>query len=352
MVNAMQTSNLKTISCFLGALLSLTLFALPQPQGFEFDAGAKFTVAGYTGSEPLSDFPVLVRIAENSPSGFSYDDLKSKSTGADLAFIDMSGNGLPFEIDTWNPSGESLIWVKLPSMQNGTEFVMCWGSTTSGKTICADNPFAGYYGVWHMNTSSPVDASGSGNAGTAVGGATVAAGQIGSALSLPTTSDYVTCGQHQSNADLKDGFTVEAWVNSAGYGGNRCVFGKRDFISLRLNGNNQIQVTTPGKTDHNMSVSTLPNAGTWWHLALTFQKSTANGCKVYVNGSSAAQKDADVQTAISEIAAKLGESGRILVRESGTEPVVRVMVEAETEECCRKLAEQVVEVIREQGHAV
>ena len=42
----------------------------------------------------------------------------------------------------------------------------------------------------------------------------------------------------------------------------------------------------------------------------------------------------------------LGDTGRILVRESGTEPLLRVMVEAETEECCRKYVDQVVGVVK------
>ena len=288
-----ESSPMKRVFLLLSLLVPSAFAALPQPAGFEFSAGAKFTVAGYAGSAPLSGFPVLVRISDGSPSGFFYDDLQSKSTGADIAFVDMSGNGLPFEIDTWNPSGESLIWVKLPTMQNGTAFVMCWGSETSGKTVCGTNPFAAYKGVWHMNASSPPDASGSGNAGTAAGGATVATGRIGSALSLPTTSDYVTCGQHQSNAELKDGFTVEAWVNAASYSGNRCIFGKTDFVSIRTGSQTSFQVTTPGKKDHNMTVPALPATGSWWHMAVTFQKSTSNGCKVYVNGSLAAQMNAD-----------------------------------------------------------
>ena len=65
-----------------------------------------------------------------------------------------------------------------------------------------------------------------------------------------------------------------------------------------------------------------------------------------------AQDDPDVQAAVSEVAAKLGDSGRILVRESGTEPVVRVMVEAETEEKCQQYVDFVVETIRKKGHTV
>ena len=59
-----------------------------------------------------------------------------------------------------------------------------------------------------------------------------------------------------------------------------------------------------------------------------------------------------MQAAVAEIAAKLGESGRILVRESGTEPVIRVMVEAPSQEICREYVEFVVDAIKRKGHAV
>ena len=73
---------------------------------------------------------------------------------------------------------------------------------------------------------------------------------------------------------------------------------------------------------------------------------------IRVADKAAAQKDADVQAAVAEIAAKLGESGRILVRESGTEPVIRVMVEAESESICNDYVNFVLETIRRKGHAV
>lgn len=63
----------------------------------------------------------------------------------------------------------------------------------------------------------------------------------------------------------------------------------------------------------------------------------------------AAQDDAEVRAAIKEVEDTLGDKGRILVRESGTEPVVRVMVEAETIEVCQGMVNKVVEVMKRKG---
>ena len=65
-----------------------------------------------------------------------------------------------------------------------------------------------------------------------------------------------------------------------------------------------------------------------------------------------AQEDPDVQAAVAEVEKELGDEGRILVRESGTEPLVRVMVEAKSHEICRDKVDKVVKVLRQKGHVV
>ena len=71
---------------------------------------------------------------------------------------------------------------------------------------------------------------------------------------------------------------------------------------------------------------------------------------IRVTDKKAAQQDGDVQAAVKAVEQELGESGRILVRESGTEPLVRVMVEASDEDICRRYVDSVINVIRSKGY--
>lgn len=90
---------MKRIHAFLLALCALALpvrAAVIDPGAFDYHA--PFTVTGYTGSEPLENFPVLVRLSAGSPVGFAYADCAAG--GADLTFTDDGGNVIPREIDT------------------------------------------------------------------------------------------------------------------------------------------------------------------------------------------------------------------------------------------------------------
>ena len=127
-----------------------------------FSARAEFTCELSFPSAPqtaLENFPVLVRLAENAPAGFSYADCPTASC---IWFTDSGNNVLPFEADTWNTSGESLIWVSVPSLSNVSAITMHW-SQNGGEDSPASSEVwtrAGYNAVWHFNGSAAESVNG------------------------------------------------------------------------------------------------------------------------------------------------------------------------------------------------
>ena len=73
---------------------------------------------------------------------------------------------------------------------------------------------------------------------------------------------------------------------------------------------------------------------------------------VKVRSKQEAREDQDVQAIVDQVTNELGDEGRILLRESGTEPVIRVMVEASSDEICSKYVNQVIDVIKSKGHVI
>lgn len=73
---------------------------------------------------------------------------------------------------------------------------------------------------------------------------------------------------------------------------------------------------------------------------------------IRVKDKTLAQNDPAVLAAVENAAKSLGDRGRVLVRESGTEPVIRVMAEAPTQEECENYVNQIISVIQSSGHSV
>ena len=144
--------SLGAVFSVLGALSASAAYTDAQLADV-FAKKVDFTVDGYAGTEALANFPVLVKLSSSAVSGFSYSDCAQNS----IRFFDASGNLLPHEIDYWNPSGESFIWVSVPTLSgSSTKIMMCYGGSGSSFSSSSDNVWAlaDYKSVWHMNINA------------------------------------------------------------------------------------------------------------------------------------------------------------------------------------------------------
>ena len=108
--------------------------------------------ASFLGNGVVTEFPALVRLSTAIP-GFSYRDFCSND-GSDMMFLDGSGTQLAYQVDTWNPDGESLVWVMLPRLTDGAEVRCYYGTGLDPNGGLAASNWPGYAGVWHMNATS------------------------------------------------------------------------------------------------------------------------------------------------------------------------------------------------------
>ncbi len=249
------------------------------------------TVSGYSGAETLENFPVLVRLAERNAeagtgiSGFDY--AQCAADGRDVSFTLEDGTVLAREIDTWNPDGESLVWVRVPALSNGLKIICTYGdaSVTAQPASQTDGSVwtpSGYVGVWHMNNVNPTDSCGNYHGtGTSV---TEAAGALGTALDFSGNNGQAVALPVIDRASLLSGCTIESW-QTVRNGGLKAVFNVKDFLSVRQNGGS-IEITTPGVKDYGAVAIGAP-FNEWYHLTVSFVQNTANnGVVIYKNGES------------------------------------------------------------------
>ena len=258
----------------------------------------------------LQDFPVLVRLSEGSPSGFSYADCL-RANGGDLRFADANGNLLASEVDTWNESGESLVWVKVPSLAANTRIAAYYGWGDAPAVDGSKVWDGDYVGVWHLGESALPLAESTGVSTPfsaqqhLADGAFGAAGAAGGAVDFTATNNIRPYLQAASDADLGGlgSFTVECWTKRApGASGNRYVLSRNNgngtySFEVFQTGSSNIGVCSAttngvatigadkggfyvveGKTD-----GTVLGYGDWYHQA--YVRDISAGCGYgYVNG--------------------------------------------------------------------
>jgi len=203
------------------AALATPLFAEQIVPG-DYEKTFNIAFPSYRGTTTLTDFPVLVRLSP-AMNNFKYSACKVEN-GGDLRFADSDGNLLASEVDTWNVNGESLVWVKVPSLNQKTIIKAYYGNANPPAVTASDVWANGYVGVWHLNESAlPMkDSSGVSTDFTSAGNAANAAdlglssdGVVGKSVNF-RGDEGKKCALRAPDDDNLDGFTAftfEFWSN-------------------------------------------------------------------------------------------------------------------------------------------
>ena len=246
-----------------------------------FTKKCEMTIPGYAGSTTLANFPVLVRLAANSPTGFDYNDCAAD--GSDIRFADANGDLIPHEIDTWKTSGESLIWVSVPSVSGtATAFTMYYGAADPSALPAVDPhavwTAAGHRAVWHFAADETESAQGltATKTGTpsyandgAVGKCWYSAGSAWlkyandaswSALGEGSTVTISVWAKHEGSYSYNRILsTMSDWTRTAGY--ELTVQNQKNQITVGSSNRSQYQkVVSPGPSDEMVYLTAVYNA--------------------------------------------------------------------------------------------
>ena len=265
----------------------------------DWDYKASLTFSGYSGTETLTNFPVLVNLA--SFSGFAYSQV-SDAAGGDLRFADANGAELNFEIESWNPSGDTFVWVQVPTLTNNAAITAYWGNAAATLPAYATDGSTwsnGYVAVYHFPETSGTcgDSSPQANTLTAKGNTALgSAGKVGLSPRLPDgNNDWLEAADHNSLEGMGQ-LTLEAWIYDEQNDANA-----RAIISKRTGSGSQISFYLFKFTNRNISfylgnsggtaglggefTGTTTGANQWYHVAATYDKDLAtNRMKVFLDG--------------------------------------------------------------------
>lgn len=250
----------------------------------DYAHSCEVTVTGYTGDETLRHFPVLMRLNEGD-HGFSYADF-ALADGGDLRFATLDGHVLDHEIDTWNPDGESLVWVKVPVLDNGCKFLMCYGNANAFAALDSD-VWNAYAGVWHLTDT--VDSTANGHTQGARGSITVAdQSLLGKGRTLGGSGSVMIPSPMSSLSSVSN-FTVSVWMKPSSTSATaRLVSTKKsasgtgvDFIYSSGTGGLWLRGDGNSKTLKCDNLSGVYTVGEWSWLTIVCDGTTG---RIYNNG--------------------------------------------------------------------
>ena len=249
----------------------------------------KILINNASSTEDLTDFPVPVMLYGNR-----IDYTKTQDSGEDIRFVDSSGDPLDFEIETWDETATSTLWVRIPTLKaaRSDEYIWMYYGNSDVKRSTQDPEGvwdSSYKGVWHLNqdpgsvgSGGMTDSTRNDNDGTDNGSMDsndTVAGLFGKAVDLDGTNDYIDT----SIADMDGPFMVSAWVKTDSASTRQLIVENYDattkdfFFELEAAGT--IRVLADGLGD--VQVGSY-SADVWTHVVATIDGTT--GSSLYQDG--------------------------------------------------------------------
>jgi autotransporter-associated beta strand protein len=253
----------------------------------------KITFTNFSGRTTLNNFPLLVKLTAANTK--NYGGFLDPTNGYDLRFYDNAGLGgtaLNYEFESFDSSGESLIWVEVSALTHNGAIWASWGDDATQQASTTDGSTwnSGYKAVWHMGESDAMveDATANDHDATAVSGlpSSTPAGRIGSANDfVDGESDYITIEDHD-DFDIVGNFTISAWIYNHNNGDWEAIAGNHSpgWIFTLENSNDLRYYSNDSNWKNSGSI--IP-ANQWTHVAITYEDgvpSSATDGQFYVNG--------------------------------------------------------------------
>ncbi|MEC7628228.1 MAG: LamG-like jellyroll fold domain-containing protein, partial [Verrucomicrobiota bacterium] len=255
----------------------------------------------------LKDFPILVRLSSAEHPSFDLSTFSDPATGGDLRFQDERNRELAYEIDEWNASGESLIWVHTLEFSTQSVLRAYWGndgnSTSPNYTLWND-----YQGVWHL--SDAIDSSSNGYDLSEFGSPGILSGSsLGSGAQLDGSSYYYTSGYQ--GIDGNNSRSVSLWIKTSESDSYHLGWGDAGNLwNLGWNAQGPFAETenASGRRQGQGSLSD----GQWHHLLISYPgEANLSATRVFLDGERidlASSIDGVVNTTTSIIPLKVGAS--------------------------------------------
>lgn len=258
-------------------------------------------------SNPLSNFPVLVKLHASASDAIQIDYSKLQNAGEDLRFVDSNGAILSHQIEKWDKSGYSYVWVNIPQVDAATDSDFFWMYYGNSSVVDAQAPSsvwnANELAILHMNGNA-LDSSANGQHGV-VSASFVNDGIVAKAAFFDGSNDDINLGSDASIDDIfATGGTISTWIKPASWGqtGFGRIADKSDQTFLTSGNGWALQVQGVGglgsvRFEHAFDVSFgswSTSLGTlalddWQHIVFSYDSSSSSNVpEIFINGESKA----------------------------------------------------------------